>query len=149
MRGKVIWMSMVMVLSLQANWGVSIGSQHTTENPRQKMNPVNPGIIYYGEDGYKTGVYKNSDRKITLFVGKDWKYGTWGDEFDYGMSLVAATGYEPYPIVPIPTFWVKHESGFRIDMAPYKPKAMGWYVLWYRLRIELRVLMGLVSIIFN
>jgi hypothetical protein len=86
--------------------GIHLGTYHTNIDTDYIPNNSNPGIYVETKDNYMVGMYYNSDRKSTIYVGKALHYGR------ASLMVGVATGYNK-PLVPaiIPAYNVPLANG--------------------------------------
>ncbi len=87
--------------------GIHLGTYHSNITPGYSPNDVNPGVYVETRDNYMAGMYYNSDRKSTIYVGKALHYG------QASVMIGVATGYNK-PLVPaiIPAYNVPLAKDF-------------------------------------
>lgn len=87
--------------------GVHLGTAHSNMDVGYRPNDVNPGVYVESTSNYIAGVYYNSDRKSTVYVGKALHYG------QASVMIGVATGYNK-PLVPaiIPAYNVPLAKDF-------------------------------------
>ena len=87
--------------------GVHLGTVHTNVNSDYSPNNTNPGLYVETADNFMLGMYYNSDRKSTIYVGKALHYG------QASVMIGVATGYNK-PLVPaiIPAYNVPLAKDF-------------------------------------
>lgn len=67
--------------------GVHLGTVHSAIDNNYTTNDVNPGLYVETKDNYMLGMYYNSDRKSTIYIGKALHYG------NAQLMVGLATGY--------------------------------------------------------
>lgn len=72
--------------------GVHLYTYHI--EPRMGYNNVNPGL-YVVQDGKTAGVYLNSERRLSTYVGWTLQHGGWG------LTLGAVAGYRAAHVLPL------------------------------------------------
>lgn len=86
--------------------GIHLGTYHTNIDDHYQPNNTNPGIYVEMTDNTMLGMYYNSDRKSTIYVGKALHYG------QASVMIGVATGYNK-PLVPaiIPAYNIPLAKG--------------------------------------
>jgi hypothetical protein len=94
--------------------------------PAKDYNNINPGIYYRLDEGVVGGVYRNSFKRASVYVGYTWLYK------DFGLTLGAVTGYknsvQPL-LVPTVALYTHRDYTLRLAFIPQVEKRIGSHVL--------------------
>lgn len=73
--------------------GLHLGTAHSNITTGYSPNDFNPGVYVETVDNYSLGMYYNSDKKSTIYVGKTLHYS------NVSLLIGVATGYNK-PLTP-------------------------------------------------
>lgn len=90
-------------------------SKHLTDNYLNKAtgqgyNENNYGIGYRSETGYTIGIYKNSIRKDSVYVGREFQWQVAGP-VHVGLMVGAVSGYQNVMPIVLPELILKNKIG--------------------------------------
>lgn len=105
--------------------GLHLVSQHW---PSKGQNNVNPGLYVRNAEGWVAGTYRNSERKQSWYVGRDFEYGR------FGLRLGLVTGYRVAPVAPLAAATVRVSGGFVLAFVPPVDKHSGVVHLVYEFK---------------
>ena len=106
-----------MIAATALTIGINLVSMHTAGD----MNNVNPGVYAVTESGYAGGLYLNSHKRVSVWVGHKWE-----TQPAYGLSAAVVagviTGYgKPSPLVSPSVAYRANGVAYRVSYAPKHP----------------------------
>lgn len=112
-------------LAIAAGWAADVHAQTTVgvhlaslHAPAREHNNINPGVYVRSEAGWMAGAYYNSQRRMTVYAGREWALGG-----PWAVQTALATGYTYAPIVPVVGLTYSIGGGWRVTALPPTPKS--------------------------
>lgn len=102
--------------------GLHLFSQH--EERQYQYNNHNPGAYVITTKGYGAGIFLNSIKRDSFWLGKQFKYYDPVNKYDIALLVGGITGYKEDPLEPIPLVSpsaAKHFGHFAVRLN-YTPK---------------------------
>ena len=108
------------IASSETTGRVLIGSKHSGGN---QWNDFNPGLLVTVEEegwisGVTAGAFYNSEANLSVVAGLSKSWDVRKGILNVSISLLAATGYEYAPVVPMVIFTAEFFDRFDLHLTP-------------------------------